>query len=327
MAPQTASLINGTNTRRAVELRTLKGSDLEPLLRDEAAEWDQKLDWNFSKSADLVRQLMEAHQLGGVALLDRGEVAGYAYCGVADHKAQIWDVYVRPRWRKGDAETVLLRMLLDALMDAPGVRRIESQLILMRAPSPNALELEPGMRVFERILMKLGTADPLPAGRASIAAQFRLEPWDDRHHDAAATVLTLAHAGHVDAEMSEQYRTFAGASRFLHDLVRFPGCATFCRPASYVAFDEVTGLAAGISLVSFVAPRVAHIAELCVAPEVRGAGLGHELLRRSAATLAGVGAKRISLTVTANNEEAIRLYTRFGFRETRRFCAYAWERH
>ncbi len=310
-----------TSTLRTVELRHLNGRDLEPLLREEAGEWNRKLDWDFSKSAELVRRLADAGELGGVALVDRGEVAGYTYCGLADQKGQIWDVYVRPRWRTANAEEVLFRLLLDALMEAPGVRRIESQLMLMA----NAFQAGPGMRVFERILMKLGTDAPLPPSRASTIARFRLEPWDDQHHEAAATVLALAHAGHIDAEISDQYRTFAGASRFLHDLVRFPGCATFCRAASFVAFDEA-GKAAGITLASFVGSRVAHIAELCVAPDARGAGLGHELLRQSAAALASAGAKRISLTVTATNEEAIRLYTRLGFRAARRFCAYGWER-
>jgi ribosomal-protein-alanine N-acetyltransferase len=317
MAPQTAS----TSIPRTVELRHLNGHDLEPLLREEAVEWDRKLDWDFSKSAALVRRLADARQLGGVALVDQGEVAGYAYCGLAEQKGQIWDVYVRAHWRKTNAEEVLFRLLLDALMSAPGVRRIESQLMLMG----KALQAEPGMRVFERILMKQDIGAPLPPGRVS-TARFRLEPWDDRHQDAAATVLALAHAGHIDAEMSDQYRTFAGASRFLHDLVQFPGCATFCCPASFVAFDEATGKAAGISLVSFVGSRVAHIAELCVAPECRGAGLGNKLLRQSAAALADAGAERISLTVTATNESALRLYTRFGFGESRRFYAYAWEK-
>ncbi|HTC34724.1 MAG TPA: N-acetyltransferase [Bryobacteraceae bacterium] len=322
MAPQTAS----TSIPRTVELRHLNGRDLEPLLCEEAGEWERKLDWDFSKSAALVRRLANARELGGVALVDQGEVAGYAYCGLVDQKGQIWDVYVRPNWRKTNAEEVLFRVLLDALMAAPGVRRIESQLMLMHAALANSLKLEPGMRVFERILMKLDTNAPVPPAEASTSARFHLEPWDDRHHDAAAAVLTLAHAGHIDAEMSDQYRTFAGASRFLRDLVQFPGCATFCRPASFVAFDEATGKAAGISLVSFVGSRVAHVAELCVAPECRGAGLGNKLLRQSAAALADAGAERISITVTATNESALRLYTRFGFGESRRFYAYAWEK-
>jgi ribosomal protein S18 acetylase RimI-like enzyme len=42
--------------------------------------------------------------------------------------------------------------------------------------------------------------------------------------------------------------------------------------------------------------------------------------------LRGAGAERVSLTVTASNEEAVRLYTSCGFREARRFYAYVWER-
>ena len=93
-----------------------------------------------------------------------------------------------------------------------------------------------------------------------------------------------------------------------------------------MAFDMATGLAAGMSLSSFVADDVGHIAEICVAPDARGAGLGYELLGQSIAMLRGAGAQRVSLTVTASNEEAVRLYTRCGFREARRFYAYVWER-
>ena len=38
------------------------------------------------------------------------------------------------------------------------------------------------------------------------------------------------------------------------------------------------------------------------------------------------GAKRVSLTVTASNSEAIQLYQRCGFEEVRRFFAYVWDR-
>jgi ribosomal protein S18 acetylase RimI-like enzyme len=326
MALQAASPGNGTSAPRTIELRHLTARDLEPLLREETIEWDRKLDWDFSKSAELVRRLADARELGGVALVDHREVVGYGYCGLADHKGQIWDVYVRPNWRGGNAEAVLLRLLLDALMEAPDLRRIESQLMLVEAAAAKAFERERSVRLFERLLMKLDLNTPLPPGRASTTARFRLEPWGDHYLDAAATALSLAHTGHIDAEMSDQYRTFAGASRFLHDLVRFPGCASFYRPASFVAFDQTAGRVAGISLASFVATGVAHIAELCVTPDAQGAGLGYELLRQSAATLAGAGARRISLTVTAANQEAIRLYERAGFRETRRFHAYVWEK-
>jgi ribosomal protein S18 acetylase RimI-like enzyme len=180
--------------------------------------------------------------------------------------------------------------------------------------------------LFERLLMTRDASTPLPPGRASANPGFRFEPWCDRHCDQAAAVLSFAYSGHIDCQINDQYRTFAGAVRYLYDLVQFPGSATFCRSASYVAFDMTTGQPAGISLASFVADDVAHITELCVTPRVRGAGLGYELLRQSAEALRGAGANRISLAVTAANEEAIGLYKRCGFRGTRRFHAYVWER-
>jgi ribosomal protein S18 acetylase RimI-like enzyme len=313
---------------RIVDLREVSARDLGPLLREETVEWARELDWDFSKSAGLLRRLAEARKLGGVALLDHGEVAGFAYCGFDDHKGHIGEVYVRPRWRNGNAEASLFRFLLNALMETPGVQRIESQLMLAQAMEP--LAGDRGLRSFERILMMLDLKTPLAPGKvttkAATTARFRFEPWEDRHHEAAATTLWLSHVGHVDAQISDQYRTLAATSRFVRDLVRFPGCASFCPPASFIACDTATGQTAGISLASFVAEGVAHIAELCVTPPFRGAGLGFELLRQSAAALAVAGAKRLSLTVTAGNEEAIGLYTRCGFREMRRFYAYAWDR-
>lgn len=309
-----------------VDLRNVRTSDIEPLLLEETREWHQELDWDFSKSADLVRQLVEARELCGFALLDDGDVAGYGYCGMADGKGQIWDIYVRPNWREGNAEELLFRLLLGALEETKGVRRVESQLMLVSAASAKALERELCVSLFERLLMELDADAPLPPGKASTLVKYRLEPWSDHHHGAAAAVLSRAHEGHVDAQICEQYRTCAGASRFLYDLVQFPGCAAFCRAASHVAFDRTTGQAAGIVLASFVAEGVAHIAELCVTSHARGAGLGYELLRQSVAKLKSAGAKRVSLTVTAANEEALRLYNRAGFREVRRFPAFVWEK-
>ena len=47
--------------------------------------------------------------------------------------------------------------------------------------------------------------------------------------------------------------------------------------------------------------------------------------RRSLKGLAIRGCRKVSLTVTAANEEAIRLYERIGFHTTRTFGAYVWE--
>jgi ribosomal protein S18 acetylase RimI-like enzyme len=58
---------------------------------------------------------------------------------------------------------------------------------------------------------------------------------------------------------------------------------------------------------------------------MRGAGVGYELLRRSLESLAGTRARKVSLTVTAANENAVALYEKMGFRVLKRFPAFVWE--
>jgi ribosomal protein S18 acetylase RimI-like enzyme len=78
-------------------------------------------------------------------------------------------------------------------------------------------------------------------------------------------------------------------------------------------------------LSSLVASDVGHITQICVAPEAKGEGIGYELMRHSLTALKQAGCEKTSLTVTASNTNAIRLYQMLGFRAMRRFSAYVWE--
>lgn len=315
----------GSADLQIADFSGLNTAALDPALVDETAEWAAELDWDHSKLANLVRSLFIARRLAGVALLDRGEVAGYGYIGIEGHKGLVAGLYVRPPWRGGNAEAMLLRTLFDRLIANPAVTCIEAQLMLLDTASARTLERERAVHLFERLLMVQDSEALSPSGQPFSSPVFRIEPWDDSCQHAAAGVISLGYRGHIDARFHERYRTAAGAERFLRELIQFPG-ASFCRPASFIAFEAGSGSAAGISLAAFVADGVGHIAELCLTPQFRGAGLGQELLRRSIDALHQAGANRISLAVSRNNERAVRLYRQFGFREKRRFHAYVWER-
>lgn len=309
-----------------VELRELAGRELNPVLLEETVEWQRDLDWDFSRSADLVRQFADMRAIMGNALIDRGEVAGYGYSVLEENKGLIGDLYVRPAWRNGANEIRLFRAILDGLIAMPGVGRIESQLMLIDPAVGKALQRERFVKLQERMLMRLDTSTPprLPAGRA--LRQFHIEPWGDHHHEMAATVISLAYQDHIDSQINDQYRSVGGARRFIYNIVQFPGCGSFFRKGSFVAFDPETGWLSGISLVSFVSDDVGHITQICVTPRAKGRGLGYELLRESVNALRVHGARLVSLTVTSGNTEAIDLYRRCGFEEARRFLAYVWER-
>ena len=59
------------------------------------------------------------------------------------------------------------------------------------------------------------------------------------------------------------------------------------------------------------------IQNLGVIPEHRGAGLGTQLLLRAMIGFGQAGMERVSLEVTAQNADAIRLYRRIGFRRVK----------
>jgi ribosomal protein S18 acetylase RimI-like enzyme len=58
---------------------------------------------------------------------------------------------------------------------------------------------------------------------------------------------------------------------------------------------------------------------------MRGQGVGYELLRRSMESLALAGSTRVSLSVTAANEKAVKMYERMGFGVLREFLGLVWE--
>jgi ribosomal protein S18 acetylase RimI-like enzyme len=319
--------LNYTEQASIVDLREVRALDLDPLLREETAEFERELDWDYSKSADLVRKAADAQILGGAALCERGEIAGYACASLAGDKALIWDLYVRPAWRAGTTGAVLFRVLIEALIGM-GLRRIECQLMLGDAEFAKALQRERAVQLIERILLRLDEDVLLPS--RSVDGAFRFEGWADHADgidgiDGAAAVIAAAYAGHVDVGISDEYGTGAGARLHVKNIVEFPGSSTFYAAGSYIAIDMNTDVTVGIALGSFVGAEVGHIAQICVRPEAKGAGVGYELLRLSIAGLRQGGAKRVSLTVTAANEEAVRLYLRCGFREVRRFYAYIWD--
>lgn len=307
-----------------VDLRHLRSEDLDRLLDEEVEAWRHLLDWDFGKSADLVRRFVDMRALNGFALVDDGEAAGYAYYVLEEHKGLIGDIFVRDAFYSAENQNRLLESILEALTAAPQVGRIESQLMMWQ-PSGN-MPMGRFLSGFERNFMMLdmdrAAFDP---ARRPAHNRVYLDRWSDQYQEPAAQLIAAAYQGHVDSLINDQYRTVAGARRFLFNIVQYPGCGTFFKPASVAAFDRLNGRISGICLASLVMPYCGHITQICVAPWARGTGVGYELLRQSIALLQAAGCRKTSLTVTASNREAIKLYEAVGFTTTRKFFAYVWE--
>jgi len=304
------------------DLRNLRAPGLDELLSEESVFWNDALSWDFENSVSLVRKFVDIRALNGYALIFDGRVVGYSYFVYEEHKGLVGDLYVRRQYRTSASELQLLNAILRDLRHTPQVRRIESQLMTFTAPLPND---DRYLRTFPRDFLSVRMPLEFPLKPKAIDPRISILPWQEHYQEGAAQLISTAYRGHVDSEINDQYRSLAGARKFLFNIIQFPGCGNFLQAASLVAFDTERGSIAGICLASLVGEQSGHITQICVLKDWQGRGLGYELLRQSLELLRQREVTKVSLTVTSENTQALELYERVGFRKTRHFAAYVWE--
>lgn len=312
------------NAPALVDLQRVSVEELDPILQEESRAWARHLLWDFEPSAELVRKFVRIRALQGLCLAVDGELAGYAYYVCEEHKGLIGDLYLVDRHARPDHERQLLAGVLDRLMRLPHLQRIESQLMMLRsapdASLPQSLFADAFPRRFMMVdLQRIHQLAPATRGMA-------FEPYQhERRRDEVAHLIANAYYGHVDSQINDQYRSSMGARRFLQNIVEYPGCGRFFAPASLLALDPATNRACGVVLSSLVAHDIGHITQICVSSSMQRRHIGYELLRRALIALAQHGCRHASLTVTASNSHAIRLYEQVGFRARRQFHAIVWD--
>jgi ribosomal protein S18 acetylase RimI-like enzyme len=308
-----------------VELTSLTVAELAPLMDEEITEWRRYFAWDFRPSADLLRRFLNLRSLFGYALRVGRTVVGYTYHVCEGRKGLIGDFYLRRDYADPSNEMMLLGAAVQGLMLVPGLQRIESQLLLLNAPPTQTMPFSRFLSRHERFFMEVNRAAVLAMKPRPPASRFTFLPWSDAFREETAHLMANSYRGHVDSEINDQYRTVSGARHFLTNIIQFPGCGHFSTKASLIAVDKISGHVCGVSLASMVSEASGHVTQLCVSPEARGSGLGYELMRQSMVRLLDLGCESISLTVTAANTEALRMYESVGFSVTSLFPALVWE--
>ena len=317
-----------------LDLRHFSAAQLQPLLMEEADRWQRRLFWDYSGSTSVLLKYLDSRVLPGFVALRRGKVAGYAFAVFEAAKAVLGDVYA---FGEGEGSSnpvceTLLVHLLEMLQSAPGVDRIESQLLMF----PTGALAQPfaarGFAPHPRLFMVADLAAPCRTHRAaqSLPSGIALEAWQPSLYEPAAELIHLAYVGHVDSGINDQYRSVHGAQRFLYNIVRFPGCGIFDAESSWVLRNTRSPNTRSSSLLAMIlCSRVrqdsAHVTQLCVSPALRGLGLGPALLEHCILGLQAAGVKSLSLTVTESNSGAHRLYEQHGFRVVHCFDAMVWD--
>ncbi len=320
-----------------LDLRHFPAGSLRPLLEAESRVWSERLHWDYRGSADLLLQYLDSRVLPGYVAVENGRVVGYVFCVYEGHKAVIGDVFALDAAETADSvRDELLRRLLEMLQNSPGITRIESQLLLHPHGSHRQVFEEAGFEVHERIFMEwplgagqtpplAGAADPDHGERDGAPRGAELRRWSESDFGAAARLIAAAYEGHQDSHINEQYRTAQGSHRFLHNIVRFPGCGYFDNESSRSLTMPGTHELAGLLLCSRVREDVGHVTQICVAPAYRGRGYATLLMEACAANLTRRRFSLLTLTVTASNRGAVSLYEHLGFRGTHRFDAMVWD--
>jgi GNAT superfamily N-acetyltransferase len=309
-----------------LDLRHFSAAQLRPLLHDEAERWQRRLQWDYTRASNTLLDYLDSRILPGFAALRSGRVLGYAFAVFEASKAVIGDVYAfheTEALANPTCET-LLHHLLELLQATPGVDRLESQLLMFPAGALNTIFLSRGFRSFPRLFM---TCDLAAAHHttAQVTRNLILQSWQPEFYEPAAALIHRCYAGHMDAGINDQYRSLHGAQRFLHNIIRFPGCGVFDPENSWVLRSPATLAIEGVLLCSRVRGDVSHITQLCVSPTARRHGLAQTLLQHCSTQSARRGIRSLSLTVTEANTAALRLYQRNGFTTLHRFEAMVWD--
>jgi ribosomal protein S18 acetylase RimI-like enzyme len=322
-----------------LDLRHFPASSIQPVLEQEGELWRKRLHWDYRASSRLLMQYLDNRMLPGYAAVEEGVAVGYVFCVYEESKAVVGDVYALggvlrdandlPLDTPQSATAIehrLLRHLLELLQNSPQIDRIESQLLIHPSGTHGDIFTEAGFELYRRLFMVRSLAGLWGSPSIVLPPGLELRPWRDEDLTAASRLIAVAYAGHPDAVINDQYRTVQGSQRFLNNIVRYSGCGVFSPAVSHVVVDRASRELAAMVLGSRVSPLSGHITQVCVRPEFRRRGLARQLLAVAASSFLRQGVGEISLTVTADNAEAIDLYHAEGYNCSHTFDAAVWER-
>ena len=320
--------MTGSTQLQILDIRHFSARQLRALLERETRAWHERLRWNYRSSTELLLQYLDSQVLPGYVAVENGIVCGFTFCVYEGAKAVIGDVFASDaqHFQANEISRSLLEHLLELLRGSPTVNRIESQLLLYDSRTFAEIFRSEGFSTYPRLFMECDFGHAKTStGPPSVSSELTVRRWSSTDYQPAAELIHACYAGHVDARINDQYRSLHGSLRFLHNIVRFPGCGVFQGDQSWVAEERESGKLAGLILCSRVDDDVAHVTQLCITPKRRRQRLGASMLQQCMAHLMSTGYAAMTLTVTEENRTAVRLYEEHGFYTRHRFDAVVLE--
>ena len=174
-----------------------------------------------------------------------------------------------------------------------------------------------GLTYFKRFLMEIDVSGP-PLDAVPVPPDYHLVAWDDSLLELHARVKYRCFHEEIDSHVFPSLSDPDGCLRLMRDIAQgdgfLPGATwllAYTHPLS--RRTDYCGTIQGICR----SEGKGSLQNFGVVPEHRGRGLGTVLLRKSLEGFRDAGVFRVTLEVTAKNQDAQRLYQRLGFRRLR----------
>jgi len=160
---------------------------------------------------------------------------------------------------------------------------------------------------FKRFRMEMDLSGLAPVAR--LPEGYSWLPWEEAFLELHAEVKFHSFFEEVDSVVFASLSTRCGCSYLMREITRKSG---FCPEATWLLAhgDFYCGTVQGVRERN----GMGAVQNLGVVPAYRGRGLGEALMQQALHGFARAGLGRAFLEVTAQNDAAIRLYRRLGFR-------------
>jgi ribosomal protein S18 acetylase RimI-like enzyme len=308
---------------RTRPLRESGARELRPLLDEEAALWHSELGWDFAEVRAAVSGGIERGTLPGRVVAENGRAVAYCYYMVDPARVIVGSIFATRGLRGRGIEEELVDAVIEDARGERGSGRVECQTLFCTAEGADARFAQKGFASRARHYMRRELGAPVPAP-AALPAGVTLRPLRREDIKAAAEIIYRSHKDSVDAALNMTYATPATCRAFVDTLVVRSGCGPFDALASRLAVGPWGPL--GVLIASRLSRSNGHVCQVSVSPEGQGRGLGAALVGIALASFREQGLASATLSVTAANERAHRLYERLGFSVQRAFAAHAWAR-
>ncbi len=306
---------------QVVDLGTVMPSELEGLWRCEEQWWRERLLWDISAPLAALRRVIERQGVPGQAVRVGTQTVGYAYYVISGDLGILSSLMVVPEWDTLEVGGSLLQATVDALR-RQGVRRIESPCISMASQWLVPVCERAGFQTFWRAFLRVDL-QPLVTAPTPNPTLVELESWQGTHLREAAAIMQAAYRATVDVELNMLYHTAEGCSLVLDNLLHQGGCGPLVAEAS--AFARHRGQGIGFVVVTEIAPRQGHLAQVAVLPAYQRQGVGRLLVNYCLSRLATRHFDTLSLIVSRANERAFTMYRAMGLQEILAFPVFVWE--